>query len=285
MFAMLPVLLLAASVPHVRSVAEPEVRVGDMLTLHVDNLAPAQCKTMVPFIDGLAVDGLTPDCSHPGEARFTLAVNEKNAETWHALFARAPGCCRTVSVSAGSGLQQLPTDVLTIQLRIINRIRWLITIVLALIATAGIFVLRWRTSLLTNLPRLQIAFFIVVIGLSYGYIWSTTGEVATLNGSALALLGIGAGTAAGNAIFASGRRVSVVTAAQAIANAGVEAPVETAVRFNLYSLQSAVWTTVIGVIFFGSAYRSLEMPDLDTNVLLVLGISAGTYLALAFSKQ
>jgi hypothetical protein len=285
MLATLSLLMLTAATPQVRSIAEPEVQVGKTLTLRVDNLAAADCKSLVLFVDGLPIDGVPPDCSKAGEVRYTLAVNEKNADAWHTLFARAPGCCRDVSVSAGTGIRQLPTDVLSERMQIVNGVRWLVTIVIALLAVVAICILRWRTTLLTNLPRLQIAFFAVVILVAYGYIWSTTGEAATLNGSALALLGIGAGTVVGNAILASARRVTIAGAAQAIANTGIAAPSETAVRFHLHALQSAVWTVVIGVIFVGAAYRTLQMPDLDGRVLLILGISAGTYLAFAFKKQ
>jgi hypothetical protein len=285
MLATISFLLLAAAAPHVRSVAEPEVRIGQTLTLRVDNLEPSQCKSLVLFVDGLAIDGLVPDCSRRGEVRYLLAVNEKNAADWRTLFARAPGCCRNVSVSAGGGIFQLPTDVNSQPMRIINRVRWLLTILAALLLTIAIFVLRWRTTLLTNLPRLQVGFFAVVIIVAYGYIWSTTGEVSTISASALALLGIGAGTVIGHSILASGSRVSVASAAQAIANSGVEAPAESQVRFNLHSLQSAVWTLVIGVIFFGTVYRGVEMPDFDSRVLAILGISAGTYIAFTFKKQ
>jgi hypothetical protein len=286
MLATISFLLLTAAAPHVRSVAEPEVRIGQTLTLRVDNLEPGQCKSLVLFVDGLAIDGLVPDCSRRGEVRYVLAVNEKNAADWRTLFARAPGCCRNVSVSAGGGIYQLPTDVNSQPMRIINPVRWLLTILVALLLTITIFVLRWRTTLLTNLPRLQVGFFAVVITVAYGYIWSTTGEVSTINASALALLGIGAGTVIGHSILASGRRVSAASAAQTIANSsGIEAPAETQVRFNLHSLQSAVWTLAIGVIFFGTVYRMVVMPDFDSRVLSILGISAGTYIAFAFKKQ
>jgi hypothetical protein len=285
MLATLSLLLLTAAAPHVRSISQPEVRLGETLTLHVDNLDPTQCKTLVPFVDGLALDGLTPDCSHAGEVRYTLALNAKNAAAWHALFARAPGCCRNVSVSAGADVHPLDTDVIEAPMRIINRVRWSLTIVLALIAVGAILFLHWRTTLLDNLPRMQIACFALTIGIAFGYIWSTTGEVATINGSALALIGIGLGTAAGKAILSSGKRVSVTTAVKALANEGVEAPDETLVRFSLHSLQSAVWTAVIAFIFIAAAYRQLEMPDLSNQVLGILGISAGTYLALSFKRQ
>lgn len=285
MLATLSLLLLTAAAPQVRSMTPTEVRLGETLALRVDNLDPAECKTLLLFVDGLAIQGLTPDCSHAGEVRYALVVNEKSAPMWHQLFGRAPGCCRNVSVSAGTGVHQMDTDVLSAPMHIINRVRWSITIVLSLLAVVAILFLRWRTKLLDNLPRVQIACFALAIGISFGYIWSTTGETATINGSALTLLGIGLGTAAGHAILSSGKRVSVTTAVKALANEGVEAPVETPVRFDLHSLQSAVWTSIIAFIFIAAAYREIEMPDFSEQVLAILGISAGTYLALSFKKQ
>jgi hypothetical protein len=285
MLATLSLLLLTAGAPHVRSIAEPDVRIGETLTLRIDNLDAAQCKSLILFVDGCAIDGLTPDCSHAGQVRYALVLNDQNVKAWHALFARAPGCCRNVSVSAGTEIHELGTDVVDVPMHIINRIRWVITIVLALLAAAAILILRRRTALLHNLPRMQIAGFALAIGIAYGYIWSTTGEVSTINGSALSILGIGLGTAAGSAILSSGKRVSVATAVKALANDGIEAPVETPVRFDLHSLQAAVWTAIIAFIFIAAAYRQLEMPDLSEQVLAILGISAGTYLALSFKKQ
>jgi len=221
MLATLSLLLLTASAPHVRSISQPEVRIGETLALRVDNLDPTQCKSLVLYLDGETIDGLAPDCSHAGEVRYTLAVNQQNADSWRALFGRAPGCCRNVSVSAGTDAHELDSDVRDAPMRIINRIRWLITIVLALLAVGAILFFRWRTALLDNLPRMQIACFALAIGIAYGYIWSTTGEAATINGSALSLLGIGLGTVAGHAILSSGKRVSVTTAVKALANEGV----------------------------------------------------------------
>ena len=41
-----------------------------------------------------------------------------------------------------------------------------------------------------------------------------------------------------------------------------------------------VWTLALGVIFIVKVARNLEMPDFDTSVLGLMGISSGTYLGM-----
>lgn len=51
-------------------------------------------------------------------------------------------------------------------------------------------------------------------------------------------------------------------------------------RFQLF-----VWTFVLGMIFVGSVYRSLEMPEFSATMLGLMGISSGTYLGFKFPEQ
>jgi hypothetical protein len=48
------------------------------------------------------------------------------------------------------------------------------------------------------------------------------------------------------------------------------------ISFNRF--QIAAWTVVLGAIFVVSCYSSLFMPTFDSTLLLLLGISSGTYL-------
>jgi hypothetical protein len=273
--------------PHVQSVAEREIVIGHPLTVRVAELRSLDCKSLVLFIDGMPLRDLRASCTAT-EARFELAVTRENAGEWRLLFGRARGFTRRVSVGVGPNDEaQLPTDVLQMPLRLIRGWRIALVALFAIIAIAAIVVLRRRTNVLTNLPRLQIAFFLAVVGVSYGYLWATTGEVDTLNLTAFALLGIGAGTAIGNAVFGSGKPVSVADAAQRIANvaqsSGIQAPAETQVTFGLHSLQAAACTIIFGLVFLFAVYRNAEMPEFGTQELLLLGISGGTYIAFAFA--
>lgn len=276
----------AWALPHVTSVREREIVPGGTLTVHTTGMASLPCESLLVFIDGTAMPGVRATCAKD-DARFKLTVSDENARTWRTLLGHPRGFTRPVSVSVGGNVwQQFPTDVEEMPLRLVRGWRLTLVLVLAILAIAAIAVVRQRTSALANLPRFQMAFFLVVVAVSYGWLWATTGELDTLNLTAFALIGIGAGTAIGNAAFGGRSHVSVADAVRQIAGAvqgGVTAPVETKVAFGIHSLQAAACTFIFGILFFAHVYRNAEMPEFGAAELLLLGISGGTYLALAFA--
>jgi hypothetical protein len=54
---------------------------------------------------------------------------------------------------------------------------------------------------------------------------------------------------------------------------------------SIHRFQMFVWTLVLGMIFVGSVYRSLEMPEFSATMLGLMGISSGTYLGFKFPEQ
>jgi hypothetical protein len=47
---------------------------------------------------------------------------------------------------------------------------------------------------------------------------------------------------------------------------------------SFHRFQIAVWTIVLGIIFVRAVWHDLAMPDFDTTLLGLMGISSGTYL-------
>lgn len=54
---------------------------------------------------------------------------------------------------------------------------------------------------------------------------------------------------------------------------------------NFHRFQMAAWTVVLGFIFIGQVYRDLAMPEFNTTLLGLMGISAGTYLGLKIPEK
>lgn len=54
---------------------------------------------------------------------------------------------------------------------------------------------------------------------------------------------------------------------------------------SLHRFQIAVWTAVLGMIFIATVYVQLAMPDLNDQLLLLMGISSGTYLGFKFPEK
>ena len=54
---------------------------------------------------------------------------------------------------------------------------------------------------------------------------------------------------------------------------------------GFHRFQMAVWTLVFGIIFVRSVYRELAMPNFDTSLLGLMGISSGTYIGFKFPEK
>jgi hypothetical protein len=47
---------------------------------------------------------------------------------------------------------------------------------------------------------------------------------------------------------------------------------------TFHRFQIVVWTLVLGMVFVSNVLSDLVMPTFDSSVLLLMGISSGTYL-------
>jgi uncharacterized membrane protein YuzA (DUF378 family) len=54
---------------------------------------------------------------------------------------------------------------------------------------------------------------------------------------------------------------------------------------SFHRLQMAIWTLVLVMVFIRAVYADILMPDFDSTLLGLLGISSGTYLGFKFPEQ
>jgi hypothetical protein len=54
---------------------------------------------------------------------------------------------------------------------------------------------------------------------------------------------------------------------------------------SLHRFQMLVWTGVLAFVFGVGVYTNLAMPELDTTLLTLMGISSGTYLGFKIPEQ
>ena len=54
---------------------------------------------------------------------------------------------------------------------------------------------------------------------------------------------------------------------------------------GFHRFQMVVWTMVFGIIFVRSVYRELAMPNFDTSLLGLMGLSSGTYIGFKFPEK
>ena len=61
--------------------------------------------------------------------------------------------------------------------------------------------------------------------------------------------------------------------------------VTSAAGASLHRLQFVVWTLVLAVVFVVTVWKTLAMPDFDTTLLGLMGITSGTYVGLKLPES
>jgi hypothetical protein len=56
-------------------------------------------------------------------------------------------------------------------------------------------------------------------------------------------------------------------------------------QYSFHRFQIVAWTVVLGVIFVASVYEGLHMPEFNSTLLGLMGLSAGAYVSLKFPER
>lgn len=56
-------------------------------------------------------------------------------------------------------------------------------------------------------------------------------------------------------------------------------------QYSFHRFQIVAWTLVLGVIFVFSVYEGLHMPEFNSTLLGLMGLSAGAYISLKFPEK
>lgn len=214
--------------PRVMAV-EGNLELDDVIRVQIDHLSEWS-KTndpskLVPYLNGLAIRGNYPEENHAAKnhVRFHLEMTPENREAWVDLLGEPPGTRRLVSFTVGLE-NQSPFDSAhdhsnRIPLTVISPVYGLIALLVIMI-TLILFIWLARTTNLIrepgpcpvpgklrpyNLGRAQMAFWFFLLYASYLTIWLITDALDTITPSLLALMGISAGTALGEALIDSGK--------------------------------------------------------------------------------
>ena len=208
------------------------LELDDILEVHVENLEPWTAANvnndpnkLVPYINGRAIRGNYPDELHVDRGRliYHLRITPENKEVWIDLLGAPDRVKRPVTLSVGlengSAFDSVHERDNRLALIVISPVYG---IVAALIILATGVLLLWlvrKSNIIRdpgpppisgkkrpyNLGRAQMAFWFFLIYASYTTIWLITGALDTITSSLLALMGISAGTALGEALIDNGK--------------------------------------------------------------------------------
>ncbi|HEU4510404.1 MAG TPA: hypothetical protein VFR78_19370 [Pyrinomonadaceae bacterium] len=219
--------------PRVTSVAG-KVELDDILEFRVEHLEKwdeheqHDASKLVPYINGRAIRGNYPEELHLEKGRliYHLEISPDNKRVWTDLLGAPSGIRRPVTLSVGledgSAFDSVHEKDNPLPLTVISPVYGVIAV---LIIGATLILLLWlvrKTNIIRepgpppapgkrrpyNLGRAQMAFWFFLIYASYVTIWLITSALDTITASLLALMGISAGTALGEAMIDNGKDAS-----------------------------------------------------------------------------
>lgn len=214
--------------PHVDSMLG-HLELDDIVEVHIENLEPwaetHDVNKLVPYINGRAIKGNYPEEIHleRGRVIFHLQITPESKGAWIDLLGEPTAAKRPVSLSVGlengSAFDTAYGKDNTVPLTVISPVYGVVSL---LIVFVTLFLLLWlarKTNIIRepgpppvsgkrrpyNLGRAQMAFWFFLIYASYVTIWLITDTLDTITASLLALMGISAGTALGEALIDDGK--------------------------------------------------------------------------------
>jgi len=168
-----------------------------------------------------------------------------------------------------------------------------------------------------SMGRFQMAFWSVLIIVSFLFIWLITDAYDILTASILALLGISTGTSLSATIIDDNKQKAQIEETKALqlkfddpTTLQTEKPLlldkikgnvlqleskpskgffrdilEDANGISFHRWQMLMWTLVLGLLFIYTVWKRLSMPDFDPILLALQGITSGTYLGFKFPEK
>jgi len=218
----------AAKLPKVKSVIG-HLELDDIVELNIENLQQWAEKhdvnKLVPYINGRAIKGNYPEELHVGTGRviYHLEITPQNKEVWTDLLGAPSGIRRPVTVSAGleneTAFESEHARGNPLPLTVISPVYGVVSLLVIGVTLVLLLWLARTTNIIRepgpspvagkrrpyNLGRAQMAFWFFLIYASYVSIWLITSALDTITGSLLALMGISAGTALGEAMIDNGK--------------------------------------------------------------------------------
>jgi hypothetical protein len=276
----------------------------DRISLHIQNFktllknANGNCQGIVLFLDNMPIKGDKPESCDVtlGRVRYRLLRTKEDDAAWHTLLGSPKGYWHTVDVSVGSDQFSIPTTA-RFKLEVVPRGAFLAYLGIITLALA-IFIYLCRTTSLVrsgthpvpherpySLSLFQMSFWFFLVIAAYVFVWLITDELDTITDSILGLIGIGAATALGAALIDKNKTAPRPDEPGGTSRGFLNDVMSDPTGVSLHRFQMFVWTLVLGVIFIGSVYKNLEMPEFSATLLGLMGISSGTYLGFKVPEK
>ncbi|WAL60071.1 hypothetical protein [Thermocoleostomius sinensis] len=290
------------------------VKLGDYIEVEVAGLSNAirnrsiDPQELVLFLQGYALPDLHGEPVGEDRLAFQLNRTDESQEVWNSIIGGSTRFIRKARVSVGFVEKQaFPTvePAPTIDILVLGS-PWLLIyipfllLVLFLFFRFGIDGLRDpvqepnldKHDQPFSLGRTQMAWWFFLIIASFGFIYSITGDYTNIvTSQAMILLGIGAGTGVGAALIDAigGNKdndgnVVISNKKEKVSRNFFQDILADKDGVSFYRFQIFIWTIALGLVFIFEVLKNLKMPEFDSTLLVLQGISAGTYLGFKAQK-
>lgn len=289
---------------HFRS-SKPQAALGDYIKVDVHNIeqivktSRKNNQPILLFFNEIPMKGINPEfiSTRDGVMIFRLTRDTVSLKAWDVFYqGQTLESKRKVSVSIGF-LNEGPLYTKANDFTLILVRKNLL--ILALAGTGVLLilfiVLVRKTGIIRadnpiedkgpfSLARTQLAFWTFIIIFAFIYIWIVTGQMPPVTGSTLILLTISMTTTAGASLIDSSKTPD--PKAKNLSSKGFFRDIiSDYVGVSIHRFQMVVWTILLGIFFLHSVVRKLSMPDFDESLLVLMGISSGTYLGLKIPEK
>jgi hypothetical protein len=215
--------------------------------------------------------------------------DDSQRAAWVHIIHRADKNAIAVSVGLAES-EPIPSDQILLSLVVEPWWRWFVWLGIVLLGLLILW-LAWKKEFLSDpekveglrqplsLARCQMAWWFYLIVCAWGYTAAILRSPLTITNTALILSGISAATGLSSLTIDKSQRAQ---GSKVTKNS----------KFWLYDLvsdgqgvsvprfQMVVWTIVLGVYFASYVWNKMIVPELDNNLLILMGISSGTYVTM-----
>ena len=205
------------------------LELDDIIEVDLENLEKwaetNDASKLVPYINGRAIKGNYPEEIHIERGRliYHLEITPENKGVWTDLLGSPTAIRHAVTLSVGlengSSFDSVHARDNPVILTVISPVYGLVALLVIVVTLVLLLWLARKTNIIRepgpppapgkqrpyNLGRAQMAFWFFLIYSSYMAIWLITDALDTITPSLLALMGISAGTALGEALIDNGK--------------------------------------------------------------------------------
>lgn len=197
-----------------------------------------------------------------------------------------------VSISVSDGKQFSNSSVamyFAIKQKIKNAWIWIVLLLIPLLFFIYLSlkhnILKDDGNVYYSLGRTQLFFWTVLFCFCYLYLWLKTGALPDITNTVLILLGVSVGTTAAAKVIENNPSVTPPAVAdQPVSEGWLIDILSDSKSISVHRFQNVAFTLVYGVIFIQQVGYALVFPEFDTNALLLMGISSGTYAGLKITE-